>query len=297
MKQPPRKSAPATSENIHALEAWLDSITAFGVNTDGRPWVFYEELDAYLGPWGTSEYLIAYGKKYCRLFYEDRALMHSPAGRRWVIRTLQLLQNVIKDFVLERFRKGTLASLTPGQLKDVAFKSHAAAYTEGGLLMVCILSPLLIIQVVQIPGSEFLPWKPDAERSWSQAFETARIVGPQALDMLSSALSVDGHSSIFAGSYHLDTMAHQHMYELNDALRGVRRLLESGLLDHAGNLERLEERLEGARWPNHEMAEAARDLLVDIRSRQHRVSIRYEREIRRDQSLNAIYKAFDPRAF
>jgi hypothetical protein len=132
---------------------------------------------------------------------------------------------------------------------------------------------------------------------WSQAFETAGIVGPQAFDMLSSALSVDGHSSIFAGSHQLDTMAHEHMYELNDALTAVRRLLESGRLDHAGNLERLEERLEGARWPNHEMAEAARDLLFDLRSRQHRVSMRYEREMRRDESLKAIYKAFDPRAF
>lgn len=248
MKPPPSKFARATPENVRALEAWLDAITACGTNTDGRPWLFYEEMDKYLGPWGESGYLIGYGRKYCELFYEDPDL--------------------------------------------TAFKSHASAYTEGGLTMVVIVSPGLVRHILEIPLSEFLPGKPNARASWSQAFETAGISVREAFDVLSLADLTNTYTS----AHRRDTMAMEHMYELNDSLRAVRRLLESGWLDHVGHLEELEERLEGARWPNHDMTESASELLHEVRWRHHRVRARYDREIRMD-TLNVIYRAFDPRAF
>lgn len=92
-------------------------------------------------------------------------------------------------------------------------------------------------------------------------------------------------------------MALGHMYELNDALRAVHRLLESGRLDHVGRLEQLEERLESSRWPNHEMAEAAEEVLRELRVRRGRVLTRYLHESKKDAALEAIYRRFDPRAF
>ncbi len=293
MKQPPSKFAPATPENVNALAAWLDAITAFGIAADGHPWLFYEKLDEYLGPWGESGYLIGYGKKYCKLFYEDEHLQRNRAGRAWVIRTLQLLQNALKDFVLDHFRKGTLGIMPPDELKRAAFKSHAQAYTEGGLTLVLIVSPGLIRHIVEIPIGEFLPWKQNARASWSQAFETAGISASEALDHVQTAISFGGYGD----AHHLDTMAIDHIYEVNDALRVVRRLLESGRLDHVGRLDEIEERLEGARWPDHDMAEAASSLLSEVRFRRGRVFARYLQESKNDRSLEAIYKAFDPRAF
>jgi hypothetical protein len=58
VRAPPSKFAAATPENVAALGTWLDAITAFGITTDGHPWLFYEKLDEYLGPWGESGYLI-----------------------------------------------------------------------------------------------------------------------------------------------------------------------------------------------------------------------------------------------
>lgn len=86
-----------------------------------------------------------------------------------------LLQNALSKFVLDRFRNGTLGIITADEVKRAAFKSHAAAYTEGGLTMVCILAPILVLHVMRIPGDEFLPWKPNARASWSQALETSGL--------------------------------------------------------------------------------------------------------------------------
>jgi hypothetical protein len=159
--------------------------------------------------------------------------------------------------------------------------------------MVCIISPILVLHVAKIPADEFLPWKPNARASWSQAFETSGIVAWEALDVLESATYFSG----YADAHDHDSDALEHMYELNDALRAAHRLVESGHLDHVGRLDRLEERLEGARWLNHEMAEAAEDVLREVRARRGRVFSRYLQETKMDPTLEAIYRSFDPRGF
>lgn len=173
---PPAKSAPATRENILALDAWLDSILAFRALTRGRPWTFYEQMEAYLGPWAAGGYPLSYGKKYCTLFYTDADLNRNPAGAAWVRRTLLALQLALKDFVIARFEAGTLATLTKEEFANAAFRSHPRAYTQGGLALVMMLSPGLVFHLATIPWVEFLPWKPHFAATLEQVVITGGMM-------------------------------------------------------------------------------------------------------------------------
>ena len=182
--QPPVKDAAPTVENVRALQTWLDAVTAYSAHTAGRPWRFYEELEAYLGPWGSNGYLLSYGKKYCLLFSQHEQLNRSPLGTAWVQRTLLLLQDALKSLILARFRAGTLATLTAEELKRAAFESHARAYTEGGLALVGLLSFKLLGHIALIPAAELLPGSPNFRASWEQVFATSGIALPQSFAVL-----------------------------------------------------------------------------------------------------------------
>jgi hypothetical protein len=181
---PPDKTAQATPENVAALDAWLGSIVAFRALTHDRPWTFYEQLETYLGPWGESGYPVGYGIKYCKLFFLDEVLRESQTARAWVHRTLILLQLALKDFVLKRFRAGTLASVCDAQFKQAAFDSHPLAYTEGGLSMVVMLHPLLTLYVASLPAAEFNPLGKNFVRTMKQVLRTSAISVPQCMAML-----------------------------------------------------------------------------------------------------------------
>lgn len=137
-----------------ALRAWLRSIQAFEARSAERPWLFYEEIDAYLGPWGDRGYPIGYGKKYCQRFFNDARLRDDPTGRRWMEHTLLLLQQEIQRFVLERFAQGTLASVSERELRWFAFGSHSRAYVRAGFTQVALQSPAVVASVAYVIGPE-----------------------------------------------------------------------------------------------------------------------------------------------
>lgn len=195
---PPNKYAEPSAENVARLAAWLDAITAYGPHTEGRPWTFYEELESYLGPSGPDGYLLEYGKKYCRLFYDNRRLRKSAVARRWVRRTLLLLQHELKRFVLSRFLSCQLATLTLDELKQAAFASHPQAYSWGGLTTVGLRSPGLVLEIALIPGAEFNPRSRNFGATIRQVGITLRIALSESVARLwsASALSMQAARSL-----------------------------------------------------------------------------------------------------
>ena len=87
----PAKTAPATPESVAALRNGLTSEIA-GHPGSVNLWTFYEELDAYLGPWGDDGYPLGYGKYYCKLFNENENLRANPATSEWIRKTTVALQ-------------------------------------------------------------------------------------------------------------------------------------------------------------------------------------------------------------
>jgi hypothetical protein len=293
--EPPAKSSPPTPANRKALEDWLLSIMAFRPETEGKPWTFYEEIDKYLGPWGMHGYPIAYGKKYCVLFSGDRRLAADPAGKAWIRRTLLFLQLALKDFIVERYAKGTLATLTEAELRKAAFDSHPRAYTEGGLTMVVMISPALAIHVATIPAAEFKPTSETFGATVAQVFITAGMVLPRGVAILLATMAGPAHTGIFVHAMATDRARLAAEMNLGSALFETRRAVALGLCDNVTVLDRLKTAVSTAEMPNASLAAAARSLLAVIEARRQYVRQRYQAEVRVDPDLFGIFRLFDPR--
>jgi hypothetical protein len=147
--QPPKKdSDPENPGNVRRLEKWLTSIIA-GHPEAIHAYTFYEEIDRYLGPWGTSGYPIAYGKYYNIRFTTNPGLIRNIYARTWVGRTTVKLQEALRDFIVKAYKHHRLDPShlnywKPEQLKkrlrDEAFASHPAAYAQGGLAILALLA-------------------------------------------------------------------------------------------------------------------------------------------------------------
>lgn len=185
---PPAKDSPPTAENIKNLEIWLNSIVMGhpgAINT----YTFYEEIDKYLGPWGINGYPIGYGKKYNILFSQNAKLKSNPTTASWVWKTGVLLQEYLRDYILNKYKNGELkrlieADMIENELREAAFKSHPIAYTKGGLTMVILIDPAITRKIASIPALEFVPFSGTSIASWAQAVHTAAIVTPEAAGLM-----------------------------------------------------------------------------------------------------------------
>lgn len=293
---PVAKTSAATPANVKALDHWLTVITAFHPLTAGKPWVFYEQIDAFLGPWGPAGYPIAYGKKYCQLFYSDPVLRRDPAGARWVQRTLLLLQDELHKYILGRFQAGTLGTITADQLRDAAFDSHPTAYTQAGLAMVVLLSPGLTKEIAQIPATEYRPRSPGFSRTVKQVAITTTIIVPEIIADALAAFSGPAHSQSFQVASARDAVSFQSDRIASIKLDQIRILVKQGQCDHLDTLDALGASLESTTFTAEGADHFAGTVVQEIRRRAAYVNMRYQRESARDRELRDIFQEFDQRA-
>jgi hypothetical protein len=152
---PPSRRAQPTAANVTLLQAALTSVIA-GQPAAVHTYTFYEDIDSYLA-FGGKGYPIEYGKYYNIAFTQNERLMNDTTASQWIQKTTILLQEAIRDFLVERFKKMTLHSVTIEELRDAAFDSHPRCYDEAGLKYVLLLSPELIPIIALIPYKEYLP--------------------------------------------------------------------------------------------------------------------------------------------
>ena len=97
-----------------------------------QPYTFYEEIDAWLGPWGQNGYPLAYGKFYAVAFKSDQSLSADPETKQLVWDTTRTLQEALRDYIIERMHSKTLGAITEPELRSAALASHAKAYCGWG---------------------------------------------------------------------------------------------------------------------------------------------------------------------
>lgn len=294
---PPAKDAEPTAENVRRLDDWLTSIMAFRVQSADRPWLFYEEIDRYLGPWGPQGYPIGYGKKYCVLFWNDGDLRKSTAGAAWVRRTLTLLQETLRHVILERFRGRTLAKLTEPELRRAAFASHAQAYTAGGIALVSLLSPSAALHVLSIAGSEMAPSSPNFAASLLQVGETLLRNVPTTAAMLMETFAGPGHVGYLPRAMAADRASTTEGLRLGTQLAETAKAVRRGRVDHVGLLTQLRDAVCRDEYQNGALTALAGALAHDLEQRAQLVRSRYRDEAAKDAGLLEVFRAFDPRAF
>jgi hypothetical protein len=288
---PPLKTSKPTPARVRALDAWLLSLTAGHAQSE-KPWTFYEKVDAYLGPFGDKGYPIAYGKKYCVLFSSDALLAHNPTTRAWVWHTTILLQTYLRLYIVKRYEQGTLGTMTEAELREAAFDSHPLAYTRGGLTLVLLIAPHLLAVITAIPAVEFI--SANSSSSWAQAYETAKLVLPEAAGMSLAGLAGPAHTGLFTRAATQDRVAFQRRMQLGGMLDQLKQAILGGKLDRIVWLERATTQLNQTEYPDQAMSKFAGEVVAVANARKKQLAARYREEIRLVPDLRRQYDAYDP---
>jgi hypothetical protein len=267
------------------MDTGLSSVIA-GQPAATDPWTFYEVLDAYLG-FGGKGYPIQYGKFYCIAFNSSQALMNNVTTRDWVNRTTVRLQEMLRDYVVERFKAGTLAALTEPELSQFAFQSHPAAYDQGGLTMVLLTAPELVPVIMAKPGREFIPGVGDhVMATLKQVVVTTARVGPGVVGNSLAALAGPAHTGIFARAASRSGMNQILAIQVaTNHLIKTRALINSGQLDNLELLDRAIVQLEGQQYPDLEVENDAKSVVWAAKRRKITVMEKYKSLL--DQSQGA----------
>lgn len=282
--QVPAKSAAVNAANISTLHEWLTSKIA-GHPGAVEPWTFYEVLDDYLGPWKDKGYPIAYGKYYCIAFNQNEKLQRNPQTREWVRKTTIALQEPLRDFVVSRFRAGTLASLAEPELRAFAFSVHPKAYVQGGLTIVALAAPEMVPIIASIPAAQFNPASENFSATVAQVVATMQMVLPQAAGLTLAALAGPAHSGIFARAARLDEQRFQQEMALNRWLADTQLRLAKGELDDFGLLIKLSSRLNATQFDDQGLAMAARKLVQAIDERKRKLAKYYREQVSKNPAL------------
>ncbi len=264
--QLPSKNAPATQANARILENSLTSVIA-GHAQAVNPWTFYEVIDGYLGPWGANGYPIGYGKKYCMLFSSNAKLRANPTTNAWVWRTTILLQEMLRDFIVSRFKAGTLGTLTEAELRRFAFDTHPLAYTRGGLTLVVIVDPLLTSEVALIPKAEYVPTSPSFIPTLRQVFVTGAIVGNQGTGTILATLAGPAHSGLLSYAAAKDQKELREELNLSEYLSNLKTMILHGMLDDPVVLDGVRNRLNCIQFPDQGLARMAREVIAIAQNR------------------------------
>jgi len=270
----PAKSGPS---NVASTKVLTDGLTSVIAGHPGavEPWTFYDVLDEYLGPWGDRGYPIAYGKYYCIVFNKNEKLLGNPQTREWVRKTTIALQEPLRDFVVARYKAGTLATLTESELRAYAFSVHPSAYVQGGLTMVVLTAPELVPIIASIPSAQFNPHSENFGPTVTQVFATMGQVLPQATGMSLAALAGPAHTGILSRAAQLDARDLQRDVTTSQWLSETQRRLKRGQLDNFALLNKLTSRLNDTQFEDQALARAAREVIQVADTRKHRVASYY----------------------
>ena len=244
---------------------------------------FYEELDAWLGPWGDRGYPIAYGKFYNIAFSRSEKLNANPVTKEWVWKTAIRLQEALRDYVVGRVRNCTIGSITEPDVREAAFASHSAAYDKAGLGLVTMVAPELIPVVVAIPYREFT--SENYRQTVMQIFETIGRVSPQIVGSSLAVLAGPGHTGILRRAVQRDLQEFRNELALGRELTNLRRSIESGTLDYVPLIDLVIDRLKSYQFPDEGFAKAAREIIQLAEARRELVIDRQGELLRHSPSV------------
>jgi hypothetical protein len=299
---PPKGSLKSDATSVKQVRDLLTSVIAGHPRVAMQPCTFYEELDAWLGPWGDNGYPIGYGKFYCIAFNSNEKLLADQITNEWVKNTTVALQQSLVDYIGDRQRAGTLGSITEPQLRGAAFASHAKAYTDGGLAKVACTAPELLPIIALIPKREFKytllelvlkgPAALYSDPTLRQVLETVVRVSARLPGYVLPALAGPAHTGIFRIAATRDAQAFQMEMRLGRELEALRNAINDGELDDVQTLTIIIDKLDATRFPDSGLATLARMIISSAELRKQMLQKYYKDLLPRSP---AIQKEFESR--
>lgn len=259
-------------------------------------YTFYEELDSWLGPWGSTGYPIGYGKFYNVLFTSNQKLMGNAATKQWVWQPTIRLQEALRDYVVGRVRAGTLSTLSEPELRGAAFASHPLAYDQGGLATLVLVAPELLHIIATIPSAEFDPRSKNFSVTLTQVFATIELVAPKVAGGGLAGLAGPAHTGILSIAVAKDRRELLNEIAVGRELVGLKAEIARGALDHVPWLDQLIDRLNAREFYDQGAARAAREVVQAALIRRQRLVDEALRQLQQSPEVRwRVQQAF-PRA-
>jgi len=274
-----KKDAPPTKANIDKLQIELTSLISGHVaSTD--PWTFYEEIEQFLGPWGSDGYPIGYGKYYCVLFTTNESLQNNQETKDWVAKTMVKLQELLRDAILDRFKQGTLGSITEPELRKLAFDTHPTAYDTGGLAKVVMTAPELLPVISLIPAVQYIPIYGNSLATVKQIVITIGKISDQIVGMVLITLAGPAHSGVLRKAMdtsgpHAIIAEQRRNAEYQAQFDKLLKEIRSGRLDRISWLEDLTDQLKKTPFPDGYWLDVARKTIQEADARKKVVAAKY----------------------
>ena len=220
---------------------------------------------------GAVGYPLGYGKFYCVLFNTNSGLSANTQTKRWVEKTTLQLQTALRDYIVSRFKAGTLKQTTEADIRAAAFESHAKAYADGGLAMVCLVAPELLPIIMRLPIKEFLPGSGNAVASWGQLTQTIAIVAPMGVG-IAIAATMPAYSGLFKIAVQRDRNEMLQEQAIGRNLQQLLRDVQGGNYDRMDILNTLTTRLNATQYPDPYLAQMAKQVVDAANLRKHNVA-------------------------
>jgi len=236
---------------------------------------FYEEVDAWLGPWGQRGYPIGYGRFYNIAFSTNERLNANAMTRQWVWRTGVLLQEALRDYLVGKVRDGSIRTLTEGELRRAAFDSHPRAYDRGGLATVVLTAPELIPIVATIPSAEFWPAADNFGPTVRQVFETLGLVMPTVTGGALAATAGPAHTGIIRQAVQQDQRRLLDEAAVGRQLGNLRLQITAGAFDYIPWLDQIIDQLNAREFPDQGFARFAAEVIQTAQVRRQVLAANY----------------------
>ena len=254
---------------------------------------FYEEIDAWLGPWGNTGYPIAYGKFYNLAFTGNAKLMGNANAAEWVRKTTIRLHEALRDFLVSRVRNCTIGGLTEGELRQAAFDSHPKAYDDGGLAMVVLVAPELVPVIATIPGKEFIPTSDNFGATVNQVLITAVRLAPELTGNTLAAMAGPAHTGLFQMAVERDRQRFMGEMAIGRELDGIRSAIQRGQIDYIPFLDFVINRLNATEFPDQGFAQMARQVIMIAQARKQMLRRNYNQMLEQSPPVkDRVEKAF-----
>jgi len=201
--------------------------------------------------------------------------MANAQTAEWVRKTTIKLQEPLRDFIVARFRNGTLPKLTESELRRYAFSVLPVAYDSGGLAMVTIVATELIPVIATIPAAEFDPRSDNFGPTIKQVGATLLLVSNRIAGISLGAMAGPAHTGLLRQAAETDRGRMLQELALARCLNYLKLSIKRGDADDINTLNAITERLNAAQFPDQGLASLARQIIHDANDRKRYVAQTY----------------------
>jgi hypothetical protein len=204
------------------------------------------------------------------------------------------LQEPLRDFIVARFRNGTLPKLTESELRQYAFSVHPAAYDTGGLAVVTIVATELIPIISTIPAAEFDPRSDNFGPTIKQVRATLLLVAHRIAGLSLGSLAGPAHTGLLRHAAQLDQDRMLQEVALSRYLNYLMLAIKRGDADDVDTLNGITERLNATEFPDQHFASLARQIIRDANERKRYVARIYRDLLKSRPDIRQQLDAAEP---